>query len=226
MSSFSLVFETSTPHASLARIAASGDIEQRCFHSDRNHNAKLFSPLAELLDDHSSRAKISIVLVGSGPGSYSGTRVGIAAAQGVAIAMNCPAIAVPSILAVPSAQGGTPCLAIGDARRGTYWTAMMDSHRLTEEPALCDATELTNIITKATSQGIPVISFEETARFPLPADLALHVRLEFPDATRLWQVWLETDNESRRHWQSSIPQPIYLKPPHITPGKSRSLLNA
>jgi tRNA threonylcarbamoyl adenosine modification protein YeaZ len=207
-----LILETSTPHAS---IALAGH-EQRTFHSDRNHNALLFQPLQEMLQ---VAEKISLVLVGSGPGSYSGTRVGIAAAQGVAIALGCPAVAVPSVLAVSSARNGNACLAIGDARRGSYWTVMMENSRLRSEPQLCDADELTEAIANAATSNMPVISFEEPSRFTLPAELTSIVRLEFPDAERLYQAWQGADDETRRKWSAEIPQPLYLKPPHITPAK-------
>lgn len=224
-SDFSLVLETSTPHASVARVAPDGGLEVREFWSDRNHNAMLFEPLSELLQV-GGRKEIGLVLVGSGPGSYSGTRVGIAAAQGIALANGCPAVAVPSILAVPSAEGGACCMAIGDARRGTYWTAMMENHRLTGEPALCEAEELVTLITGAISNDIPVVSLEETGRFPLTDELAKYVRIEIPDAARLWRVWLASSEESRQRWAASIPQPLYLKPPHITPGKRASLVGS
>ena len=155
-----LVLETSTPHASIAVVGEDGAVEQRGFCSDRNHNAMLFEPLQELL---AGDRGIRLVLVGSGPGSYSGTRVGIAAAQGVAIALGCPAVAVPSILAVPSADGGAACLAIGDARRGSYWTARVENHRVIGEPALCDAAELAAIVEKALDENLAVFAFEGAA---------------------------------------------------------------
>ena len=220
---FTLVLETSTPHASVARVAPDGGLEVRGFWSDRSHNAMLFEPLNELLQE-GGRKEIGLVLVGSGPGSYSGTRVGIAAAQGIALANGCPAVTVPSILAVPSAEGGMRCMAIGDARRGSYWTAMMDNHCLSSEPTLCDAEELASLVTGAISNDIAVVSLEETGRFPLPAELGISVRIETPDAALLWRVWLETSEETRRQWAASIPQPLYLKPPHITPGKRASLI--
>ena len=223
MSECSLVIETSTPHASIARVDACGHLESRSFCSDRNHNALLFEPLRELLD-HKSEQKIALVLVGSGPGSYSGTRVGIAAAQGVAIAMGCPAIAVPSVLGVPSAANGAGCLAIGDARRGSFWHASIHELHLAESPTLCNAAELVTVVEQALSHGSTVFSFEEPARFPLPTDLASQIQQEFPDASRLWHAWLATSAETRRIWTSQIPQPLYLKPPHITPSKRPSLL--
>lgn len=220
-----LVLETSTPHASIALVGPDGALDQRGFCSDRNHNAMLFEPLQDLLEG-AGHPSIGLVLVGSGPGSYSGTRVGIAAAQGVAIALSCPAVAVPSILAVAPADGGAPCLAVGDARRGTFWSARVENSRLLGEPELCDATELEARITHATREGIAVFSFEDPGRFPLPESLAGVVKLEFPDAARLWRVWCGTDDETRRHWAAQPPQPLYLKPPHITPGKRSSLMRS
>jgi tRNA threonylcarbamoyladenosine biosynthesis protein TsaB len=225
---FTLVIETSTPRASLATIGPGGHLEQREFTSDRSHNAVLFSPLKELLDARDG-VEIGLVLAGSGPGSYSGTRVGIAAAQGVAIACGCPAVAVPSILAVPSAQGGAPCLAIGDARRGSFWTARMENSRLLAEPELTDASGLEAIVSGAIADGLAVFSFEEPGRFPLPPELQAQVRLEFPNAQRLWLTWLATPPETREKWLTESPQPMYLKPPHITPAKpqgSRGLRSA
>ena len=212
-----LVIETSTPHASIALV--DGDIiSQRAFQSDRSHNALLFDPLAELLENIGT---LDIVLVGSGPGSYSGTRVGIAAAQGVAIAMACPAISVPSILAVSAADHGAKCLAIGDARRGSCWTASMQGLCLVEEPALCDAEELLQRVTAAAAEHAAVFSFEDPERFPLPGELKSEILLEYPDATRLWRAWQAADETTRREWSGEIPQPLYLKPPHITQAKPR-----
>ena len=221
--SFSLVIETSTPHASLLRVGEGGAIERRDFQSDRNHNAMLFGPLGELLDKLDVR-NLDCVIVGSGPGSYSGTRVGIAAAQGVAIAAGCPAVAVPSILAVPSAAGGATCLAIGDARRGSYWTARVANRDMANDPSLCDLAGLAEAVAAAVAAGIPVISFEDPTRFPLTEELANQIELEFPNADLLWAAWSGASAETREKWAAQIPQPLYLKPPHITPGKNPCLV--
>ncbi len=215
---FTLVLETSTPQASLATIEPDGHLTQREFTSDRSHNAVLFSPLKELLDAREA-PEIGLVLVGSGPGSYSGTRVGIAAAQGVAIACGCPAVALPSILAVPSAQGGARCLAIGDARRGSFWTAAIHESLLIAEPGLTDAGGLMEIVSAALTDNTPVFSFEDPDRFPLPPEIKGQIRPEFPNAERLWQAWSAATPETRQLWSSASPQPMYLKPPHITPAK-------
>lgn len=210
-----LVLETSTPHASIALVDADGVIEQRAFHSDRHHNALLFGPLEDLLGTI-DRGDIGLVLVGSGPGSYSGTRVGIAAAQGVAIASCCPVVALPSVLAVPSAVAGGACLAVGDARRGSFWTVEIRGHAMDAEPALCGADEFGATVAAAVANGMPVVSFEDPSRYPAGQR---DIRVEFPDAAGLWRAWLETGPSGRDAYAAAPPQPLYLKPPHITRAK-------
>lgn len=215
-----LILETSTPHASLGLADGAGRFSETGFQSDRNHNALLFEPLAELIDGKDP-AEISLVLVGSGPGSYSGTRVGIAAAQGVAMVSGCLTVAVPSILAVPSV-GEDPareCLAIGDARRGTYWTAWMNGAGLSDTPSLTDHAGLLEQLESAVARQCPVVSLETPDRFNLPGELADCVRVEIPTARGLWQAWQRADAATRDAWSAVPPQPIYLKPPHITAPK-------
>ena len=214
---FSLVVETSTPQASLARVAADGSCEERGFASDRNHNALLFAPLAELLAVR-PLAGLERVLVGSGPGSYSGTRVGIAAAQGVALAAGCPAIAIPSLLAVPAAAFG-PCGFVGDARRGSYWTATVHDGHLSTPPTLTDRAGLEAFLAAAGASGLPVLTFEDPAHFAGFGPAASRIRREFPTAAGLWRAWHQATRATRAAWTATPPQPIYLKPPHITAAK-------
>ncbi|MEI6605996.1 MAG: tRNA (adenosine(37)-N6)-threonylcarbamoyltransferase complex dimerization subunit type 1 TsaB [Verrucomicrobiota bacterium] len=215
---FTLVLETSTPQASLALAGPLDDVTQREFASDRSHHACLFGPLGELLE-LSAGACLKLVLVGSGPGSYSGTRVGIAAAQGVALARECPAVALPSILALPAAAGAAGCWVIGDARRGGYWVARVVASQMEQPPQLTDAAGLIAAIAPALDNGLPVVSFENPARFPLPQSLAAGVKQEFPSAVRLWRAWQLATAATRATWEAAAPQPLYLKPPHITPTK-------
>ncbi len=218
---FTLILETSTARGSMACVERGGSCEERVFFSDRSHNAELFSPLQELLGARQVQ-ELDLVLVGSGPGSYSGTRVGIAACQGVAIAANCPAVAVPSILAGPSAANGAECLAIGDARRGHYWTACIEQFSLStasSSPELTDAEGLLRQVTAALAADVAVFSSEEITRFPLPTEILAQIRAELPSAAGLWAAWQGADAATLGKWRAEPPQPIYLKPPHITPAK-------
>jgi tRNA threonylcarbamoyladenosine biosynthesis protein TsaB len=213
-----LIVETSTPAASLAFAGADGSVWQKEFTSDRSHNALLFGPLEELIGKEEA-GSIRLVLVGSGPGSYSGTRVGISAAQGVGLAHGAPVVAFPSILALPQAENGAPYLVIGDARRGSYWTSQAEGFTLQTEPSLTDEHGLKSVVSEAVSAGHPIVSFEDPARFPLLPDILERVRLGFPTASLLWRAWNNTDEATRARWSAELPQPMYLKPPHITPAK-------
>lgn len=215
---FTLVLETATPHASLGLAGADGGFAGLEFSSDRNHNARLFEPLARVLDGVEPSG-IERVLVGSGPGSYSGTRVGIAAAQGVALAAGCQAVAVPSLLGVPAIGEGlaeVECLFLGDARRGSYWTARSCGWALVAEPALVDAVMLVKQVAEGVAAGFTVVSLEDPARFAVLGGMSDVIQLQTPSARWLWQAWLHAGEATRAAWTAVPPQPIYLKPPHIT----------
>ncbi len=203
-----LIFETSTDTASLALAVDGRIVIEKSFTSDRRHNALLFGPLAEIIEEYGSR-HFDAVFVGSGPGSYSGTRVGIAAAQGAALISGCKAIAIPSILSTETALSGKPCIAVGDARRGSYWIANIKDGDLIDDPVLTDS-----IGFQAALDLNPLcFSMESIRLFPVP--------LEKPSARGIWQVWENASPQARALWTAKPPQPIYLAPPHITPSKKQ-----
>jgi tRNA threonylcarbamoyladenosine biosynthesis protein TsaB len=74
--------------------------------------------------------------VTSGPGSFSGIRIGIACVKGIAIAVNRPAMGVPS-LEIPAWQvlgEGRIGISVIDARRGeVYLAGYQKKGRLTEQ---------------------------------------------------------------------------------------------
>ncbi|MGC4016886.1 MAG: tRNA (adenosine(37)-N6)-threonylcarbamoyltransferase complex dimerization subunit type 1 TsaB [Luteolibacter sp.] len=208
--SHTLVFETSAPTASLLLAGPGGVVAEREFCSDRSHNAVLFGPLGELMAGLSPE-DIGLVLVGSGPGSYSGTRVGIAAAQGVALAAGCPVVAVPSILAAPSVATGA-CMVVGDARRGSYWISRVEDGCVAREPELIDGEHFSRELA-----GVAAVTFETAARDPFPA--GLEISREIPTARLLWEAWQRSPESERARWAAEAPQPLYLRPPHITEAK-------
>jgi tRNA threonylcarbamoyladenosine biosynthesis protein TsaB len=61
-----------------------------------NENDKTLSLVAAFLKKHRvSLDAISKIVVCSGPGSFTGTRVGVTIAQGIGFARNIPVVAVP-----------------------------------------------------------------------------------------------------------------------------------
>jgi len=210
-----LILETSTARGSAAVADERGGalLDERTFESDRNHNAAMFGPLEKMLASGVAE-RITRVLVGSGPGSYSGTRVGIAVAQGIAIARSCPAIAIPSLVAV--ADPAAKSLAIGDARRGHGWWVRINGRRMAASaPELGDFSDLEAAVRAAEGEGRRIFTFEDPRAFGFSET----IHREAPHAAALWQAWCEAPADLREAWAAAPPQPVYLKPPHITPAK-------
>lgn len=75
-------------------------------------------------------SSVDRLAAGIGPGSFTGLRVGISVAQGIALALGKPAVGVGSLRAmcrgVPASVPGLRC-AFGDARRGELFAAAYDA---------------------------------------------------------------------------------------------------
>jgi tRNA threonylcarbamoyl adenosine modification protein YeaZ len=211
-----LFIESSTPRASLALLLGSMVVWEESFTGDRSHNALLFAPLERALACLKDGEKLVEVVIGTGPGSYSGTRVGIAAGQGVAMVHGCPAVGLCSLLAVPAAESGRS-LAIGDARRGSAWSAVIEDGLLVREPELCAPAELEDAI--RTAGEAAVFSLEAVGKVGLSEEALGRVLLERPDALRLATAWLRLPQGEKDRLAELPPQPMYLRPPHITAAK-------
>jgi tRNA threonylcarbamoyl adenosine modification protein YeaZ len=90
----------------------------------RRGHAERLMPMIEtvLIEAQASFAELDRVVVTTGPGSFTGVRVGIAAARGLSLALGIPAFGVGSLNAlafpvVQSASAGTVA-AVLDANRG------------------------------------------------------------------------------------------------------------
>lgn len=112
-----LALDLSSPRGVLAVVRDGVLLHEAAFVSERSHNARLFAPLGEALA--ALGAGPARVVVGTGPGSYTGVRIAIAAAQAVALARGWPVFGLPTLITAAM----TPCRVLGDARRGQYYVA-------------------------------------------------------------------------------------------------------
>lgn len=89
-----LAIDTSTGACSVALFGADGALLSEAHEViGRGHAEKLVPMIEGVLDKHVP----SQILVGVGPGSFTGIRVGIAAAQGMAIGWNVPVYGMSSL---------------------------------------------------------------------------------------------------------------------------------
>ena len=104
-----LAFDTSTPACTAALFAADGSVfAARDEVIGRGHAERLVPLIAEMLDGHLP----SQLLVGVGPGSFTGLRIAIATAQGLGIGWDVPVCGMSSLaLLAASAPGEGPVAA-------------------------------------------------------------------------------------------------------------------
>jgi tRNA threonylcarbamoyladenosine biosynthesis protein TsaB len=118
-----LAFETSTEACSVA-LWRDGDVVERFEIAPRRH-AELALPWAEALlaDAGVSRTQLDAIAVGRGPGAFTGVRLGVAIAQGIALALDRPVLPVSTLLALAARAPASPerVLAAIDARMGEIY---------------------------------------------------------------------------------------------------------
>jgi tRNA threonylcarbamoyl adenosine modification protein YeaZ len=102
-----LVIDTATPACSAALIAGGELIAERHELVGRGHAERLLPLVAELLDGRRPEA----LLVDCGPGSFTGIRVGLAAAQGLRIGWGV-SLAGYSSMALVATGAGDPEIAV------------------------------------------------------------------------------------------------------------------
>lgn len=127
--------ETSADYCS---VSLSEGVETIFLRSDdeRMAHARRIGPfLAAAMEDATRRGmNIDAIAVSSGPGSYTGLRIGMSAAKGLAFALNKPLICVPTlqIMAVAAMfrrmdiEPETLLMPMLDARRMEVYTAIYD----------------------------------------------------------------------------------------------------
>ena len=97
-----LVIDSATAACSAALIGPDGElVAERHELVGRGHAERLVPMIAELLDGR----RPSSILVDCGPGSFTGVRVGLAAAQGLAIGWDIPIAGYSSLALLAAASG-------------------------------------------------------------------------------------------------------------------------
>lgn len=118
-----LAIETATEACSVA-LWIDGEVRERFGIAPRRH-AELALPWAEqlLAEAGVSKPQLDSIAVGRGPGAFTGVRLAVALAQGIALALDRPVVPVSTLAALAmQAQGGNVLSAI-DARMGEIYVA-------------------------------------------------------------------------------------------------------
>jgi tRNA threonylcarbamoyladenosine biosynthesis protein TsaB len=119
-----IAIETSTENCSAA-LLHDGVLFERSELAPRRH-AELILPMIESLLNEArlSRRELDAIAVGRGPGAFTGVRLAISVAQGIALGLDIPVVPISSLAALAQdtpAQVGESILATIDARMGEVY---------------------------------------------------------------------------------------------------------
>jgi tRNA threonylcarbamoyl adenosine modification protein YeaZ len=198
-----LVIDSATAACSAALIDLDGAlVGERHELVGRGHAERLVPMIAELLDGR----RPTSILVDCGPGSFTGVRVGLAAAQGLAIGWRIPVTGYSSLALLAAASGESE---VGVALRGGHGELFVQSFA-----------------------GDPIAPLDDLRSLPpdeaagrVGADLVVGTGAEALVAARGYGRWadaLPRAAEARRLPQAlrELPvRPIYGRPPDARPMK-------
>lgn len=123
-----LALDTTSEFGSIALVSPDAVVEEILLHSPEGFGHILYEHITRLLARNvTPLEQIDCFAAASGPGSFTGVRVGLAAVKGLAEATAKPAIAVSNLQAL--AFHGTASLraAVIDARRGEVYGGLYDA---------------------------------------------------------------------------------------------------
>jgi tRNA threonylcarbamoyladenosine biosynthesis protein TsaB len=128
VSRLTLALDTTHEYGSLALMNGEELWEEVLLHAPAGFAPVLYRHLAELLGRHGLKAEgIDCFAAASGPGSFTGVRVGLACVKGLAEALGKPAVAVSNLQALSTFGQAVLRAVVMDARRGEIYGAVYDA---------------------------------------------------------------------------------------------------
>ncbi|MEH6646111.1 tRNA (adenosine(37)-N6)-threonylcarbamoyltransferase complex dimerization subunit type 1 TsaB [Sulfitobacter sp.] len=187
-----LALDTAAAHCAVAVL--SGDqILASCEEVMAKGQAeRLLALVEELLAEAGVQMhQLDAIGVGIGPGNFTGIRIAVSAARGLALALDIPAVGVSAFDALRFGTSG-PCICIVDARREMVFTQGFETDILTD-PALV------SFVTLPTD--VPMLgAFGATPAHPVAVAIARITALRYADAP-------------------TAPAPLYLRAADAAPAR-------
>ncbi len=149
-----LAIDTSTRNVGIALYNGIQVLSETIWASHDYHTVELASAIAAALAG--ARVKIQdleLVAVATGPGSFTGLRIGMAVGKGIALAAHIPIVGIPSLDIVAESQPLSPeitlaaVLQAGRQRLAVGWYTAVDDHWQLKPPiSIMDAHQLSHSI--------------------------------------------------------------------------------
>ncbi|HYF91657.1 MAG TPA: tRNA (adenosine(37)-N6)-threonylcarbamoyltransferase complex dimerization subunit type 1 TsaB [Symbiobacteriaceae bacterium] len=122
-----LALETATSACTVAVVSEGNVLAEVTLQVPRAHSTRLMPLIAQMIEDSGvAKADLDGIAVGIGPGSFTGLRIGLATAKGLAFALGKPCAGVSTLKAMAFGTGAQIGLVVPmlDAKRGEVFTAV------------------------------------------------------------------------------------------------------
>ena len=179
----------------------------------RDQAARLVPVIAEVMQEAGvEKRALSLIAVTTGPGSFTGVRVGLATARGLAVALAIPlaGIATTACLLAQAEAGDRLAVAAVDTHLGDWFCAI----RAGDQAPFVSSTD--GLATRLASEPCVIVGLDAERLAPLLPDARAQVAL--PDPATLARLALEAGVEGWRvrNRTEGLPRPLYLRGVNIT----------
>jgi tRNA threonylcarbamoyladenosine biosynthesis protein TsaB len=174
-----LAFDTSAAHCAAALLSGGQVVAEAWEPMDKGQAERLLPLCEEVLAARGlSWADLDAVAVGTGPGNFTGIRIAVAAARGLALSLGIPAIGVTRLEAL--AEGlPRPLTVIEDARRGEVYVQEFDpdpeAARLSTQAMLPHEVGPLTLVGSAAGAALAVVPGARLLEQPLPLHHAIAI---------------------------------------------------
>jgi tRNA threonylcarbamoyladenosine biosynthesis protein TsaB len=172
-----LAIDTAAPRLALAVLRDGDRVDALVEDMATGQAERLFPALDELLTRAAVTYKdLTRIAVTTGPGSFTGLRIGLSAARGLGLALNIPVVGVPSLFALSLAAQCDPVAVLLDAKRGeAYFQTFSGPGIPIGDAALLPMDEARRLVPfNAAIITSPLVDIAALAHFAATADPADH----------------------------------------------------
>ena len=220
-----LNIETSSEQCGVALAHNANVVGKReVLESGFTHAKQLHILIDEVLDECAvSPDQLDAVAVSSGPGSFTGLRIGCVAAKGLCFALDIPLIALPTlqILAAPHTKN-SKVVSLLDARRDEVYTAVYEKGGEIKTEMHAHVLTPNSFADLAAEQVCFVGTGAEKTKDILPSNVNWEFVSSYPSALAMPALAFEAF-EKKQFANIHSFAPAYLKPVRITASKKDAL---
>lgn len=217
-----LAFDCALDSRSVALFEGARLVAGRGETEPRQHAERLLPLITEVLGEAGWRyGELELICLTRGPGSFTGLRIGLAAARGLALALALPVLGLTTLEALAAGVEGTPraaVLALIDARRGQlYAQAFRASGEAVGTPQACRPEAVAALLPPAPAL---LVGSGVTAALPHLAGRRFGVAdaPAVPEAARFGRLAAARAGDAST---GHPPEPLYLRAPGAEPASAQ-----